>query len=159
MYNGTLQDQADYPNYENGNTFFHTTGFEIAARARAGQPDEAWEAFRLIMGPGFDTTSLWGAGASWANATTGPIVVSEALTDTMMIVWGLTRAAFGVEPTLTKGLQRVSPPLAPLVGTNASFTFSYLGKDVTLSIDTGSRATVARWTDSGKPLHMTDSNV
>ena len=157
MYNGTLQNQADYPNYENGNTFFHTTGFEIAARAVAGQPQQAWEAFRLILGTGFDTTSLWGAGASWANATTGPVVVSEALTDTMMVVWGLVRAAFGVERTLTRGLRRISPPLAPLVGTNASITLAYLGKDITLNIDPASGATVACWTDSREPLALTDA--
>ena len=35
--NGQLLNQKDYPNYENGGSFFHTTGLEIAARGAAGQ--------------------------------------------------------------------------------------------------------------------------
>ena len=36
VFNGSLQNQIDYPNYENGGSFFHSTGFEIAARAVSG---------------------------------------------------------------------------------------------------------------------------
>lgn len=149
MYNGTLQNQSAYPNYENGNTFFHTTGLEIAARARAGQPDAAWSAFVLAMDDGFGATSLWGAGTTWADAKTGPLVYSEPLTDTLMILWGFVRAAFGVEPTLVHGLRRISAPLPQLVGKNASFTFSYLGHNTTLRINSAGRTEARSQVASG----------
>ena len=66
----------------------------------------------------------------------------------------LYRKKLGVR---TRGLRRISPPLAPLVGTNASITLAYLGKDITLNIDPASGATVACWTDSREPLALTDA--
>ena len=42
--NGTLNNQTYYPSYENGGSFFHSAGFEIAARAVAGDPGMKGEA-------------------------------------------------------------------------------------------------------------------
>jgi len=124
---GKLGNQADFPNYENGCSFFHTTGLEIAARAAAGQPDQAYEAFERVMRQGYARNRLWGAALKW---DTGELQ-SEPLNNSLLILWGFTRGCFGLQPSF-EGVTTVGTPSAKLVG--ARYTFGHLGKNVTATV-------------------------
>ncbi len=86
---GELQNQKTYPNYENGCSFFHSTGFEIAARGIAGQPDSAYDAFERVMKHGYARNRLWAAALKW---DTGQLI-SEPLNNALLILWGFQCAA------------------------------------------------------------------
>ncbi|HMD96190.1 MAG TPA: GH116 family glycosyl hydrolase [Terriglobia bacterium] len=121
---GKLGDQAQFPNYENGCSFFHTTGLEIAARGVAGQPDKAYETFERVMRQGYARNRLWGAALKW---DTGELQ-SEPLNNSLLILWGFTRGCFGLQPSF-EGLKSPGSPPAKLIG--ARYTFGHLGMNVT----------------------------
>jgi len=122
---GKLGNQTNFPNYENGCSFFHTTGLEIAARGAAGQPDKAYEAFERVMRQGYARNRLWGAALKWDIGA----LQSEPLNNALLILWGFIRGCFGLQLTLD-GVKFVSSPPDKLVG--AKYTFGHLGKNVTV---------------------------
>lgn len=87
------------------------------------------------MEHGFKTTSLWGAGITWADPERGAQIYSEPLSNALIILVGLMRAGFGVEPTLTDGLRTISSPMPQFEG--AAHTFSFLGRNTTLHVHNG----------------------
>jgi hypothetical protein len=128
---GKLQNQAQFPNYENGCSFFHTTGLEIAARGVAGQPDKAYDTFERVMRQGYARNRLWGAALKW---DTGELQ-SEPLNNSLLILWGFTRGCLGLHPSferLVSRLEIVGSPPAKLIG--ARYTFGHLGKNVTATV-------------------------
>ena len=127
---GELGNQKEYPNYENGCAFFHTTGFEIAARALAGQPERAYEVFELAMKRGYADHRFWAAALKWDTAE----LVSEPLNDALLILWGFLRGCFGVWPNLTEA-KLVGRPAHQLEG--ARHEFRHLGKTLRLSVSGG----------------------
>lgn len=131
---GELGDQKVYPNYENGNAFFHTTGYEIAARAVAGQAEQAYDTFDRVMRYGYARTRLWAAGLKWDTG----FLSSEPLDNALLILWGFLRGCIGVWPHLD-GLRETGTPSRRLEG--ARYTFCHLGRDVTIEIRNGRR----RW--------------
>jgi len=127
---GAPTNQKVFPNYENGGSWFHTTGLEIAARAVAGQAEKAYDTFERIMRHGYARNRLWGALLKW---DTGDLH-GEPLTDALLILWGFLRGCFGVWPTLEK-LNVVGSPSHRMEG--AEHTFCHLGKDVTVKVVDG----------------------
>ncbi len=127
---GKRSNQTVYPNYENGCSFFHSTGFEIAARAVNGDSDGAYQVFERCMRMGYERNRLWAAALKW---DTGELV-SEPLCDSLLIAWGFLRGCFGAWPGLD-GVQITGRPPAKMEG--ASYTFSHLGKDVSIEIRKG----------------------
>jgi hypothetical protein len=131
---GKLGNQAQFPNYENGCSFFHTTGLEIAARGVAGQPDRAYETFERVMRQGYARNRLWGAALKW---DTGELQ-SEPLNNSLLILWGFTRGCFGLGPSFDRLVSRgegVGSPPAKLIG--ARYTFGHLGKNITATVVAG----------------------
>lgn len=124
---GELQNQKTYPNYENGCSFFHSTGFEIAARGIAGQHDAAYDAFERVMRHGYARNRLWAAGLKW---DTGELI-SEPLNNALLILWGFVRGCLGVRRSL-KGLILEGTTSARLEG--ARHTFCHFGRDVTVEV-------------------------
>ena len=94
--NGQLLNQKDYPNYENGGSFFHTTGLEIAARGAAGQAEQAYATFERVMRQGYARNRLWGAALLW---NTGELI-SEPLNNALLILWGFAYGCLGTRRTL-----------------------------------------------------------
>jgi hypothetical protein len=127
---GERANQKVYPNYENGNSFFHTTGFEIAARAAAGQPEKAYLTFERAMRHGYAATRFWAASLKWDTG----FLSSEPLDDSLLVLWGFLRGCFGVWPHLD-GLRQTGAPPRQLEG--ARYTFCYLGRDVTFQVRNG----------------------
>jgi hypothetical protein len=127
---GERANQKHYPNYENGNAFFHSTGFEIAARAVAGQSEQAYDTFERVMRHGYAHNRLWAAGLKWDTG----FLSSEPLDDSLLILWGFLRGCFGVWPRLD-GLRQTGAPSWRLDG--ARYTFCYLGRDVTAEVRGG----------------------
>lgn len=128
--NGNLQNQKVYPNYENGCSFFHSTGFEIAARGIAGQPDAAYDAFDRVMRQGYARNRLWAAALKWDSGQ----LISEPLNNALLILWGFARGCLGVRPALS-GLGFEGPCARRLEGSR--FTFCHLGRDVTVRVAGG----------------------
>jgi hypothetical protein len=124
---GELQNQKQFPNYENGCSFFHTTGLEIAARATGGQADQAYDTFERVMRHGWARHRFWGAALKW---DTGPLL-AEPLNNSLLILWGFLRGCFGVWPALG-GLRRVGQPPGRMEG--ARYRFCHLGADVELMV-------------------------
>lgn len=127
---GEFLGQKNFPNYENGCSFFHTTGFEIAARAFMGDPDGAYSAFERVMLRGYAKNRLWGAALNWASGT----LISEPLDNGLMILWGFLRGCFQAWPDLN-GVRIYGKPPAKLEG--ASYRFRHLGRDVSLEVHNG----------------------
>jgi Glycosyl-hydrolase family 116, catalytic region len=127
---GELQNQKVYPNYENGCSFFHSTGFEIAARGAAGQVDAAYDTFERVMRHGYARNRLWAAGLKW---DTGQLI-SEPLNNALLILWGFTRGCLGLRPSLT-GLGVEGTCAQRMEG--SSHTFCHLGRDVTVRVKGG----------------------
>ncbi len=127
---GKRSNQTVFPNYENGCSFFHSTGFEIAARAVNGDADGAYQVFERCMRMGYERNRLWAAALKW---DTGELV-SEPLCDSLLIAWGFLRGCFGAWPSLD-GVQITGRPPATMEG--ASYSFSHLGKDVSIEIRNG----------------------
>lgn len=128
--NGELANQRVYPNYENGCSFFHSTGFEIGARGMAGQPVGALETFDRVMRHGYARNRLWAAALKWDTGA----LISEPLNNALLILWGFTRGCLGVRPSLT-GLKLEGECPPALEG--ARHTFCHLGRDVTVTVRNG----------------------
>ena len=127
---GELQNQKVYPNYENGCSFFHSTGLEIAARGMAGQADVAYQMFERVMRFGYARNRLWGAALKW---DTGELI-SEPLNNALLILWGFVQGCFGVRRSLT-GVRSVGPVATQLEG--ARHTFCHLGHNVSVHVEGG----------------------
>ena len=76
---------------------------------------------------------LWGQRYDWVAQQ--PLGL-DVITDGLFVLYGGLFGALGVRPSLLQGLLTVSAPAAELEG--ASFTFSYLGKDATVTVKNGS---------------------
>jgi len=136
MYNvSTPGDQVlpqyPFPNYENGGSFWHITAFEIAARGKGGQVDEANKVFKRIITRGYDVHHLWSAGLDWKQNQ----LYSEPLTSSPLLIWAYIRGVFGVWTDLLNGIQVINQPPAELEGAN--HIFQHLGKDYQLIVIDG----------------------
>jgi hypothetical protein len=127
---GKRSNQTKFPNYENGCSFFHSTGFEIAARAAAGDSEGAYQVFERCMRFGYARNRLWGAALKWDTGA----LVSEPLCDSLLIAWGFLRGCFGAWPGLD-GMRIAGRAPAQLEG--ATYRFCHLGKDVQLAVRNG----------------------
>jgi hypothetical protein len=116
-----------FPSYENGGSFFHSTGLEIAARSIAGQQNKAYEVFERVMTKGYTKHKFWGALLNWKTGE----LSSEPLNNSLLILWGMLRGCFGVFPTLD-GVHVVGKPAKQLNG--ARYEFSYMGRSVLIHI-------------------------
>ena len=65
-FNGTLQDQRWFGNYENGCCFKAFIGMELAARGQSGDPDGALRLLKRAMSR-FNTTRFWGQHYDWCS--------------------------------------------------------------------------------------------
>ena len=127
---GRRSNQTRFPNYENGCSFFHSTGLEIAARAAVGDAERAYEVFERVMRFGYARNRLWGAALKWDTGA----LVSEPLCDSLLIAWGFLRGCFGAWPALD-GVRITGRPPAQMEGAN--YRFCHLGKDVGLAVRRG----------------------
>lgn len=128
--NGELLNQKVYPHYENGCSFFHSTGLEIAARGIAGQKVQAFETFERTMQHGYARNRLWAAALQW---NTGELI-SEPLNNALLILWGFVTGCLGVRRTLT-GIETAAEVPAKLEG--ARHAFSHVGKNVSVRVLNG----------------------
>ena len=127
---GKLGNQQVYPNYENGCSFFHTTGLEIAARGAAGQPAEAYETFARLLRHGYAKNRLWAAALKW---DTGELI-SEPLNNALLILWGFHYGCLGLRPSFS-GLKTIRSASPQLEGARAKLCS--LGKDLNLAVKQG----------------------
>ena len=127
---GELGNQKVYPNYENGCSFFHTTGLEIAARGAAGRPDQAYQTFHRVMRHGYAKNRLWAAALKW---DTGELI-SEPLNNALLILWGCAYGCLGLRPSLA-GLQVAGSASPQLEGARA--VFCNLGRDAAVEVRQG----------------------
>ena len=127
---GKRSNQTIFPNYENGCSFFHSTGLEIAARAAAGDSDGAYQVFERCMRFGYAQNRLWGAALKWDSGA----LVSEPLCNSLLIAWGFLRGCFGAWPGLD-GLRIAGRPPVRMEG--ATYKFCHLGSDVALEVRNG----------------------
>lgn len=127
---GELGNQKVFPNYENGCSFFHTTGLEIAARGMAGQADAAYEVFDRVMRHGYAKNRLWAAALKW---DTGELI-SEPLNNALLILWGFARGCLGLRPSLA-GLATAEGAARRVEGVR--YTFCNLGRDVAVEVRQG----------------------
>ncbi len=127
---GKLGNQRVFPNYENGCSFFHTTGLEIAARGVAGQPGRAYEVFARVMREGYARNRFWAAALKW---DTGELI-SEPLNNALLILWGFHHGCLGLRRSLA-GLRATGSPAPQLEG--AKHEFSFLGRDTAVQVRQG----------------------
>jgi hypothetical protein len=128
--NGELLNQKVYPHYENGCSFFHSTGLEIAARGIAGRKQQAYEVFERVMQHGYARNRLWAAGLQWNTSA----LISEPLNNALLILWGFVAGCLGIRRTLS-GVQTASD--CPSALQEARHSFSHLGKRVSVRIVNG----------------------
>ncbi len=128
--NGELLNQKVYPHYENGCSFFHSTGLEIAARGIAGRKQQAYEVFERVMQHGYARNRLWAAALQWKTGE----LISEPLNNALLILWGFVAGCLGVRRTLS-GVQTATDYPDTLQG--AQHAFSHLGKRVGVRIENG----------------------
>jgi hypothetical protein len=124
-----------FPGYENGGSFFHTAGFQLAALGAVGRQDDAYAAFQAVLDSGFGTTRGWAQQLYWG--TTDSLVGGDPLNTALVIVWGFVRACFGVATTL-RGLRRVGGAATALEGAN--ITLSVLGVSQCVRVTAGRAA-------------------
>eukprot|EP01097_Dermamoeba_algensis_P005774 TRINITY_DN3643_c0_g1_i1.p1 TRINITY_DN3643_c0_g1~~TRINITY_DN3643_c0_g1_i1.p1 ORF type:complete len:550 (+),score=98.75 TRINITY_DN3643_c0_g1_i1:913-2562(+) len=117
-----------FPGYENGCSFFHTTGLEIAARAKVSSAEDAFVLFVSSMEV-YQENSFWGASYDWKAKT----LSSEPLSDSLLVMWGFMRGVLGINMDLD-GLS-FSRPAQDLEGT--TFSFEHLGEDITVAVKNG----------------------
>lgn len=141
-------DQADFGSYENGACFFAMSGLELAARGFAGDPSGALRRFRELMAV-FDKTRFWGQHAEWvghptkslraaARTTDSDLILdgADVLTDSLILLWGFIRGAFGIHVSLLDGVVPLPRGPAPELE-GANYTFVVHGKPVLLRVRGG----------------------
>ena len=114
--------------YQNGNTFFHSVGYEALARAAIGNSSAAFTAFRRFLQNAYAINRGWAQGYFFNTQT---LVGTDPLNDSLLSAWGLLRAGFGFKTTLT-GLVKTNSPAPQLEG--ATHTFGYMGKDACVEV-------------------------
>lgn len=126
-----------FPGYENGGSFFHTPGLQFAALGAAGRADAAWAGFSALLNSGFGDIRGWAQQLYWGvNGSADKLVGGDPLNTAVLSVWGFLRAAFGVAPTLTRGLRIVNAPAAA-AAEGARWNTSFLGESVCLEVEGG----------------------
>ena len=124
---------VDFPDYENGGSFFHTPGLQFAALGAAGRADDAYDGFSALMNSGFGEIRGWAQQLYWGtNGAPDSLVGGDPLNTAVLPIWGFLRASFGIVPTLTKGLVVANEPAAKAEG--AVWNTSYLGESVCLTV-------------------------
>ena len=124
--------ESGFPSYENGGSFFHSAGFEIAALGQAGRPDDAYAQFLSVLNSGFGETRGWAQQLYWGP--TNSLVGGDPLNSALVIVWGFVRGCFGVATSLG-GIHRVGAPAAALEG--ARLNISVLGETACITVAGG----------------------
>ena len=116
-------------------SFFHTAGLQFAALGAAGRADDAVAAFSTLINSGFGAVRGWAQQLYWSPGQQPPSLVGfDPLNTAGVVVWGLLRAGFGVEPSLS-GLATVNAPAASFEG--ARLNMSSLGQSVCLLVRGG----------------------
>ena len=124
-----------FPTYENGGSFFHSAGLQFAALGAAGRADDAVAGFVALINSGFGAIRGWAQQLYWQqNQQPAQLVGFDPLNTAALAVWGLFRAGFGVEPSLT-GIVAVGAPAASFEG--ARWNVSSLGATVCLTVRGG----------------------
>jgi hypothetical protein len=127
-----IEPNVPFPAYENGGSFFHSVGYEVMARAAAGNASAGFAAFRRFLYNGYAANRGW---AQQAYFNTQALVGTDPLNDSLLAAWGLLRGGLGFAPTLSRGLVRTGAPAPELEG--AVYTFGFLGADVCLEVKDG----------------------
>lgn len=127
-----IEPNTPFPNYENGGSFFHSSGYEVMARAKAGNASAGFAAFERFLYNCYAKNRGW---AQQAYFNTGALVGTDPLNDSLLAAWGLLRGGLGFAPTLSRGLVATGAPAPQLEG--AVYTFGYMGADVCLTVAGG----------------------
>ncbi|KAJ9461054.1 hypothetical protein DIPPA_19730 [Diplonema papillatum] len=135
FFNGTLQDQKVWGHYENGCCFMVFQGLEIALRGFGGDADAGVKMFEKVLDH-FEAERLWGQHYDWAAGTPEYWDGTDVLTDTLMTVYGATRAMFGFQPTLSDVKIVSAPPKSLAEG--SIHNFYHLGQPTQLKLVNGS---------------------
>jgi hypothetical protein len=118
-----VQNCAAFPSYENGGSFFHSVGLQVAALGAVGRADDAVAVFGAFINSGFGDVRGWAQQLYWGTGGAGDsLVLGDPLNTALLSVWGLLQAGFGVEPSLG-GLRARSPPAASFEGASYNMTF------------------------------------
>lgn len=125
-----------FPTYESGGSFFHTPGLQFAALGAAGRADDAFAGFVALMDSGFGEVRGWAQQLYWGiNGMPNRLVGGDPLNTAVLPIWGFLRAAFGIVPTLTRGLTVANAPARGMEG--GVWNTSYLGQSVCLRVSGG----------------------
>ena len=134
--------QTPFPAYENGACFMLHTGLELAALGLTGDPEAAFTRFQLAMAK-FNTTRLWSQNIRWdlGTPTTPEVGGGDVLQDSLVLLWGFIRGAFGAWPELG-GVRIIGRPARQLA-VGASHTFEHLGNEVTIHVSSNRTVVVS----------------
>jgi len=112
--------------------FFHSIGFEILARARAGYADDAYDLFVLFMDQCFVPYHAWAQQVFWNS---GALVGNDPLNNALIAIWGMLLGGFGVDVSLSEGITFVNPPAIAFEG--ATWNFAYVGTNYCVTVHYG----------------------
>jgi hypothetical protein len=143
-----VQDCKAFPSYENGGSFFHSVGLQVAALGAVGRADDAVGAFTSFINSGFGDVRGWAQQLYWGTyGADNTLVLGDPLNTALLSVWGLLRAGFGVVPTLG-GLRSINPPATSFEG--AVYNMTFFGAPVCVGVAGGMAVFCAN--GSGVPL-------
>jgi hypothetical protein len=129
---------------QNGCSFFHSIGYEIAARALTGDPEKAYAVYANAILKGFARNQFWGAALQWdkvriqaltacerAHPDKGTLT-SEPLNNSLLALWGLLRGAMGIWPTLKYAPLHIitNPLLFQVMFLSLSLGFNVLRREI-----------------------------
>jgi hypothetical protein len=130
--NGSMQDQKDFGNYENGACFVALHGELEALLHFAGMPDAVWGALNATLAA-TATSRLWGQHLDWRWG--GGFQGFDVLTDTMFVLRAALHGTFGLTQSL--GRLEATPGGAAAGMEGASWVFMHMGAPVRATVRNG----------------------
>jgi hypothetical protein len=130
-----VQDCKAFPSYENGGSFFHSVGLQVAALAAVGRADDAVATFMAFINSGFGDVRGWAQQLFWGtHGADNTLVLGDPLNTALLSVWGLLQAGFGVVPT-PGGLRAANAPARTFEG--AIYNVTFMGHPVCVQVAGG----------------------
>jgi hypothetical protein len=133
--NGTVQDQRNFGNYENGACFVALHGEFAALLHFAGMPDAVWDALNATLAAAA-TSRLWGQHLDWRWS--GSFQGFDILSNSMFVLRAALHGSFGLTQSL--GRLEAVPGGAAAGMEGATWVFMHMGASVRASVRNGTSA-------------------
>ncbi len=130
--NGTVQDQKEFGNYENGACFVTLHGELESLLHSAGKPDAVWGALNATL-TSAATTRLWGQHFDWRWS--GSFQGFDVLTSSLFVLRAGLHGTFGLTQSL--GRLDATPNGAAAGMEGATWVFTHMGRSVRASVRNG----------------------